>query len=263
MKKLISILFFVALSLNLAAQHDFSFGNATNNRDKSIVPIVGIKAGLTSYHMDFAYEEYNKLPNDMVLKPAFGFFVEFPMKLVNGLSVGVDLLMINRGFRKSFDLRGEVKEIDEISAQYFDVRIPLTYYFFDAKKLTPYIFVAPDFALCYAGEFSKSFPDNSDYNTTVDVSKSDALSSYDVCLALGAGFRYNLRLRSFTMTFKLDGAYNLGFLNTNGATESNYADKITYNIDDEGRLNRGLEFMLSIGIPLKFNRTYDACRGWR
>lgn len=263
MKKLISILFFVALSVNLVAQHDFSFGNVRNNREKSSAPIAGVKVGLTSYHMDFAYKKYNKLPNDMVLKPAFGLFIEYPVKLINGLSIGADFLMINRGFRKSFDLRGEVKETDEISAQYFDIRIPVTYYLFNSRKLTPYIFVAPDFALCYAGTFSKSFPDYPDYNTSVDVSKSDALSSYDICLALGAGLRYNLRLRSFTMTFKLDGAYNLGFLNTNGATESNYVDKITYNVEETGRFNRGLEFMLSVGMPLKINRTYDACRSWR
>ena len=69
MKKLFAILFFIALAVNLTAQVDYSFGNVKHKRDKSTVPTIGIKGGLTNYHMHFAYDKYNKLSNDFVLKP--------------------------------------------------------------------------------------------------------------------------------------------------------------------------------------------------
>ena len=60
MKKLLAILVFVLLGLNLTAQVDYSFGNVKNKRDRGVVPTIGIKGGLTHYYMDFAYKEYNK-----------------------------------------------------------------------------------------------------------------------------------------------------------------------------------------------------------
>ncbi len=80
MRKLLTLFVFIVVSVTLAAQVDYSFGNVKHKRDKSSVPTIGIKGGLTSYNMHFAYETYNKIPNDMVLKPGFGIFVEYPFK---------------------------------------------------------------------------------------------------------------------------------------------------------------------------------------
>ena len=150
MKKLLAILFFVFLGLNLTAQVDYSFGNVKNKRDRGVVPTIGIKGGLTYYYMDFAYKEYDKLSNDFVLKPGFGVYIEYPikkLKKLKGLTVGGEIMMIERGFQKSFNFRGEMPEVDCIKASYIDVRVPITYYFHHANLLSPYVFAAPTFGL--------------------------------------------------------------------------------------------------------------------
>lgn len=262
MKKLVTLLFLIVLSVNLSAQVDYSFGNIKNKRDKGVVPTIGIKGGLTHYYMDFAYKNYNKLSNDFVLKPGFGLYIEYPIKKVKGLAISGELMMIERGFQKSFKFRGDMNEVDQIKAKYLDVRIPIIYYFRPNKLLAPYLFVAPGFGFCYGGEFSKKFLNNSQYNTSVDISRSNAMNSFDINLALGVGLRYNIHFQVFTLVLKLDGSYNLGLLNTNGAKEPVYVDNLAYHVKDASRYNRGLEVMFSIGIPLKFNFLHDSCWGW-
>lgn len=262
MKKLLTLMFFVALSLCVTAQVDYSFGNIKHKREKSTIPTIGIKGGLTSYHMHFAYEKYNKLSDDLILKPGFGLYVEFPIKKLKGFAVGGEVMMIDRGYRKSFNFRGDIPEVDQIQAHYLDVRIPVTYYFRHTEVLNPYIYIAPDFGMCYGGEMTKTFAGNPKYNTSVDISKSDAMSSFDLSLAFGVGIRYKIHFQVFTLVLKLDGSYNLGLLNTNGAKEPVYVDNLAYHVKDASRYNRGLEVMFSIGIPLKFNFLHDSCWGW-
>ena len=264
MKKLFAILFFVAFAANLTAQVDYGFGNVKHKRDKSTIPTIGIKGGLTSYHMHFAYETYNKLSDDFVLKPGFGLFIEYPLKKsLKNFAIGGEVMMINRGFRKSFDFRGYIPEVDEINAKYIDVRIPITYYFKRTDVINPYVFVAPDFGYCYGGEFTKTFSGNPEYNQSLDISDSDAMSAFDISIAAGAGIRYNIHFQVFSIVLKLDASYNFGLLNTNEASEPVYVDNIAYHVKDNARTNRGLEFMLSIGLPLKFNFLHDSCWGWK
>ena len=101
MKKLLTILFSIFLSVNLFAQVDYSFGNIKHKREKGNVPIIGIKGGLSHYYMHFAYEKYNKLPDDFILKPGFSLYVEYPVQKVKGLAVSGEVMMIERGFQKS------------------------------------------------------------------------------------------------------------------------------------------------------------------
>ena len=97
----------------------------------------------------------------------------------------------------------------------------------------------------------------------MDISDSDAMSSFDISLAVGAGIKYNIHFQMFSIVLKLDASYNFGFLNTNNASEPVYVDNIAYHVKDDSRRNRGLEFMLSIGVPLKFNKLHDSCWGWK
>ena len=126
----------------------------------------------------------------------------------------------------------------------------------------PYIFIAPDFGYCYGGEMSKTYADNQDYNTSVNLSKTDAMNALDISLAAGIGVRFNIHFQVFTMVLKLDGSYNFGLLNTNGAKEPKYVDNLAYHVKDDSRFNRGFEVMFSIGLPLKFNFLHDSCWGW-
>ena len=170
---------------------------------------------------------------------------------------------------KDFMFRNTYHEIDEISTQYIDIRIPVTYYFMTYNIVNPYVFVAADFSICYAGTVSKSYPDTNGFpNYTIDVTVSDAvMKPYDISAVAGLGVRFNIPFEVFSLVIKLDAAYNMGLLNTiptkKGYPKGDPIDVYAYTYEKgEARKNNGFEFMISIGIPLKFNFAHDACHGW-
>ncbi len=267
MKKIITIVsLLIAVSLNLSAQVDYSFGNIKNKRDKGVVPTIGIKGGLTHYYNVFSYDKYNKLADDFTLNPGFGLYIEYPVKKVRGLAISVEFMVVEKGFKKSFDYNWDLNngtttpEIDQLKANFIDLRVPIIYYMRHTALLSPYLFVAPDFGFCYGGEMTKTFTEHPEHNQSINISDTDAVKKYDISFIFGAGMRYNIHFQLFTMVLKLDASYNLGFLNTNGASEPTYGG-IAYHVNDR-RVNRGFELMFSIGIPLKFNRMHDSCWGW-
>ena len=255
------IVLLMAFSLNAEAW-DYGFGNRPRQTRKN-VPVIGIKGGLTFYGMSFSNKYYNDLKMDRVSFPGFGLFAEFPIENFPQMSIGVELLMIERGMKKSFDFRDKISEIDKIDAKYIDLRIPVTYYFFDANAINPYVFLAADVAFCYGGQISKEFPNGELENCYVDIAKSDAvMKPLDISAIAGVGVRFKIKFTRFTMPIKLEADYNLGLLNNMSSTTGNPIDVYVYTFEKETRKNRGFEIMLSIGIPLKFEQHYDACSGW-
>lgn len=266
MKKSISLIFLViVISFTTMAQVDYSFGYIKKKRDFKNIPTIGIKGGMTLYTMHFSDNNYNDLPGEYIATPGFGVFIEYPINIKNiqGFTIGAELMSIGRGYKKDFMYRETIREIDKLETNYIDLRIPFGYCFFSDQMFNPYVFVAPDFAFCYGGTYSKEFPDGQHENMSVDIAKSDAvISPFDLSLIMGAGIRFNFKFEVFTMVLKLDGSYNFGILNNN-RTNGNPVDVYAYAFDDnDKRQNRGFEFMLSIGLPLKFNFLHDACYGW-
>lgn len=256
------IVLLTVFTLNAEAQWDYSFGNKYRKTRKNL-PVIGLKGGLTSYGMRFSNKYYDDLKMERLLKPGFGIFTEFPIERFPRLSVGAEILMIERGMRKSFDFRESVSETDEIDAKYIDFRIPVTYYFLDERTVSPYVFAAADFAFCYGGTVSKKFPNGEIDDMTVDISQSDALiNPFDISVIGGAGVRFKIKFSTFTMPVKIEADYNFGLLNTMSKKAGTLIDVYAYSFDGEIRKNRGFEFMLGIGIPFKINRNYDACRKW-
>ncbi|MBQ6083676.1 MAG: outer membrane beta-barrel protein [Bacteroidales bacterium] len=264
MKRLILILFFLLMAAcQLDAQWNYGFGYKPR-RHSTVPAVVGIKGGLTSYNMVFSNEQYNKLPGESVSNPGFGVFFEYPIAYFPCLSVGAELMMIERGMRKTFDYRGYIKEIDEIDAKYFDLRIPVTYYFYDYHLINPYVFVAADMAFSYGGFISKTFPDGQLPDHSVDISKSDAvIASLDISVLAGLGLRCKIRTTTYDFFVKIDGGYNFGLLNTFSKNNGVPVDVYAYSFDkNDTRKNRGLEFMISFGFPLKSKIDNDPCRSW-
>ena len=267
MKKITFILMLlIAFSFQAMAQVDYSFGNIKKSRKLKSIPYVGIKGGLTFYDMHFSDKAYNKLSGEMRMKPGFGVFIEVPFNKPRGLAVGMELLMIERGMKKSFDHLG-VKEINQIDSKYLDFRIPITYYFLISDYVNPYVFAAIDAAFCYGGTDKVEFPDEEYQGSSVDISQTDAvLKQYDFSLIAGAGIRFNIIFETFTMPVKIDASYNFGLMNVKSTPdEINPVNIYAYHTDEDNNdkwRNKGFEIMLSIGIPLKFNRMHDSCWGW-
>lgn len=269
MKKFTAILvLLLAISLQTMAQVDYSFGYIKKKRDFKNVPTIGIKGGLTLYSMRFSDSNYNDLSGNYVLKPGFGVFVEYDVNIKNiqGFTLGVELMSVNRGYHKEFVFRpgsADIKEVDDLDAKYIDLRIPFGYRFNSEQTVNPYVFVAPYVGFCYGGAISKEFPDGQHENLSVDISKSDAIiNPLDLGLIMGAGVRFNFKFEVFSLILKLDASYDLGLMNTYSTVNGNPTDLYAYTFLNETRRNKGFEFMLSIGLPLKFTFLRDACYGW-
>ena len=265
MKRIVVILMLLfAVGLQAQAQVDYSFGNMKRTRKFKSIPFVGIKGGLTFYDIRFSDKAYNSLSKEIVLKPGFGIFIEFPVTKVRGLSVGGEVLMIERGMKKSFNHLG-VSEVNELKSKYIDFRIPVTYYFLVSDYVNPYVFGAVDLAYCYGGTDEVEFPNGEYPNSSVDISKSDAVvKPLDVSLIAGAGLRFNVIFELFTMSIKLDASYNFGLLNVKSDVSGTPVNIYAYQTSEKVKWhNRGVELMLSVGIPLKFNRMHDSCWGWK
>lgn len=265
MKRFATLIFiFFALATQLSAQVDYSFGNIKRKPNKTNAPYVGLKAGYSLYNMRFSNKNYDKLPGEYLMKPVLGVYFECPIDKIKGLSVGCEAIIIERGMKKSFYFRDLVRENDVIDAKYFDFRIPVSYRFCRSRVVNPYVFAAADFAFCYGGTVSTEFPDGELTGASIDISKSDAVMSiFDASIVAGAGLRFNIGFRLFTLVIKADAAYNFGLINTMSSTDGTPVNVYAWTFNDkQTRFNRGLEFMLSIGIPLRFNRGRDACWGW-
>ena len=264
MKKCFAIIvLLLVFGLHAEAGGDYGFGYKKPH-SKNNSPVIGLKLGYTSYAMTFSDEYYNNLPMTNLQKPGFGLFLEVPFRRVPCFSIGLEFLMVERGMTKTFTFRQKIKENDQIDAKYIDVRVPLTCYFFNDYAVNPYIFAAADLALCFGGTMSKEFPNGECENKYVDIAKSDAvISPYDFSVLAGIGLRFKLNFTRFVMPIKIECDYNLGLLNNMSKVEGTPIDVYAYSFEPSERKSHGVEFMISIGIPLKFKTIYDACRSWK
>lgn len=268
MKKALTIIMILLLSLKMSAQVDYGFGHGQKTI-KSNIPIAGVKGGLTSYNMSFSDKDYAKLPGKNVTTAGFGIFVEYPLQNVNGLSIGAELLMVEKGYSKEFNARPNgvnVKKIEQINAKYLDFRIPFSYRFIPDRRVNPYVFVVPDLSFCFGGTQKHEFPDDSELpSQSVDLSKSDAvLAQTDLSIVAGIGLRFNIPINRNVFVLKIDGAYNFGLKNVKSQAQGDYANvHAWYSEEKEAWTNKGFELMLSIGIPLIIDNREGACKSWR
>lgn len=264
-RKIVILLLLTAAVFQTVAQVDYSFGNIKKSHKIKNIPTVGIKGGLTFYNMKFSNKAYDKLPGENIQNIGYGVFGETPFGKNRNMSVSFELMMIEKGMKKSFDHRG-VQEINQINSKYIDFRIPLTYYFMVSDYVNPYIFGAADIAFCYGGTDKVEYPNKEYEGSSIDIANSDAvLKLFDLSVIAGAGVRFNIHFESFTMSVKLDASYNFGLLNVKSNVEGEPANIYAYYYDENNRekwYNRGLEVMLSVGIPLKFNKMNDLYYDW-
>jgi len=270
---------FVLLSLfvfagQLSAQHSSNGKKKSNNRiTTSKAVIIGLKGGVDMVSMNYTLSTLSSAKQSLCLRPAGGIFAEFPLS--KSFSIGVDAMYQGRGVNMTYYDHGDERyPVNyKISSNYFDLRIPFTFRFIPEKLVNPYIFVAPDFSLLGGGKISldqtASPYGNSGLKETIDIGDAN-MKSYSISAIAGVGARFNLNFKQFALVIKIDAAYNFGFVNTYSDKEMNHdfgnqpynENIVNLNAYKEvgKRYNRGVEFMISVGLPLKFMR--DACSGF-
>jgi len=265
-KSIILILLMIFIIDNSIAQgYVFNIFKNARNQDRSKAVIVGLKGGYTINYMHFSDKDYNSLDGSTLNKPAYGLYIEIPIK--KKLSIAPEVLMMERGMTKKYVWRNEIPTTDIIDAKYVDLRVPVIYRFLSGVSVKPYVFVAPDIAFCYGGTIDKNYdvePNVLQQNNITDpdaieIAKSDAvMSQFALSALVGAGVRYDINFQSFSLILKFDLGYNLGLTNTYSKAEKNGTAQLgnvnAYDPERIGkRFNRGFEAMLSIGLPLHFS----------
>ncbi|MCQ2307395.1 MAG: PorT family protein [Bacteroidales bacterium] len=260
--------FFVCL---LVGNSLFSQGyvfNIFGNRkgvDKSSAVIVGLKGGVSSANMHYSNSELNSLTKNVLLRPDYGLFVEMPMK--NDFAVGVDLLVAGKGVDVSYNSHGDsdypVKYT--VKSTYLDLRVPVSYKFAVTYSFMPFVYVAPYLSYRMGGTISleqKSFYEyDDDINQSIDIGDAN-MQMFDFGAVVGGGLRYDFNFPSFSIVTKLEVGYNFGMLNTFSKKEqedgfgtapvnNGIVNVNAYNTQGK-RFNRGVEAMITIGLPLKF-----------
>lgn len=155
MKKSILFLFCIFICVEPL----FAQGGMMQRRNRNLITnskavIVGFKGGVDLAGMSYTSSELKSLSQDMYLRPAAGLFVEFPLS--KSFAVGADFLYQGRGVKVNYYNGGDERyPVNyQISSNYFDLRIPLTYRFLTEKMLNPYVFLAPDFSMLTGGTIS-------------------------------------------------------------------------------------------------------------
>lgn len=272
MKKSILFLFCILACGQLFAQRSTTRGNRFAITNSKAV-IIGLKGGVDMADMSYTLSALKSLNKDMYLRPAGGVFVEFPV--TRSFAIGADIMYQGRGVKLNYFNGGDERyPVNyQISSNYVDLRIPFTYRFLTDKMINPYVFLAPDFSMLTGGTISLDQKSNlsgeEDMNQTIDIGDAN-MRPYSISAIAGVGARMNLNFSEFAIVVKLDVAYNLGLVNTYSDKEMNHGfgnqpyneNIVNINAYTEigERFNRGLEVMLSVGLPLKFMR--DACSGF-
>lgn len=252
MKKNVILLFLLFAFVGLSAQERAVLNMFQVKKD----PIMfGVKAGVTVPMAAYSLLDYKEVPQMFSVRPAFGVLVDIPLNPY--VSVAPELMYISRGVNhESYEFRNRYEAKFVMKSRYIDLRIPFIWKFNVLKNFQPYVFAAPDFAMCIGGKLNYDIVYNSDISTDYiyedfhieqDLTTSD-ISQFDFSVLVGLGARYKIKTKNSVVVVKLDFGYNIGLVNNFG-TSPDYITKVTGN-----RYNRPFECMLSVQMPIKIDR---------
>lgn len=209
----------------------------------------------------FGQIEYGENQN-FAIRPQFSF-----LKRGGQVSGPSKKIQLERNYYVDDVLYGKrvVKSMDyDLSASYFDVRIPLIYQFLKKdSKVRPYLYVAPVLGLTTGGSIDITTRFNDDLGTEkvkTDVSKSN-MSAFDFAAQVGAGFKRAIPLGDNVLYVGLEMSYELGITDTYSKDEKIEGRKSTskplniynnnkgYDISGTRKMN-GFEIQAFVSVPL-------------
>ena len=223
------------------------------NLDRTDAVSIGFKGGLILPHFHYTDKNVNDISHDLLLRPAAGVFVEIP---IGNFSVSPQVLYAGSGSSSTY----RYKELYDVHYQaltnYIDVRVSASYRLKLSETFHPYLFVSPGMGvLLFNGTISLEQQGLDIAEVEVDVTDAN-MNNMNAYVVGGVGVQTNFNFARFSLFLKLDAGYNFGFFNTFSKKEMDETAHPTnihaYNNTGK-RFTRGLEFMLSIGVPLKFD----------
>ena len=244
-RSILTLLLFFVFCINLMAQKKF----------------FGVKAGINMPRLYYSNPALNKLPHDFKISPSISIFAEFP--LLKGLSIAPEINYQQRGGATSYLYENEYDVTYSVDANYFSLRVPVSYYIPIKTYLLPYLYAGPDVGYAFNGKISLSQPGLGVGESNMDINNSNYNPFY-LGVLLGAGIRHDFEFDNIVCIIKLDVALNLGINDTFSRSEneetSNPTNVNAYN-PQKGRHSRGMEIHLCLGFIRKDDKS--ACRSFR
>jgi hypothetical protein len=297
MKKLSIILtlaLVATLSLSVNAQRNKAIRSPQTIMDYSEWNI-GVKGGIL--FNDQIWSNLHVPSHKFHMGPIGGLVIEYcpnfhDYPLGGHFTVGLEALFAVRGTNMTYDHEfltsytqiGVSKNEYHSTLNCLEGRIPFTFYFSTQENLKPYVVLAPTFTYVMGGTINwmKSYTTwpvgNEDlaetknvYQESCDVGEAN-MRRIDVGIQAGAGIWWRYLTRHYYFIFKLEAAYNYGFMDSFSPQEKLQDDgtvevqqqlglgDLTY--DPVGtRHNQSFEVTASVLFPIK-KALKGACRRW-
>lgn len=226
-------------------------------KERESASIIGIKGGVNIATMRYTYDNIKNL-SEYAVRPAFGVFVEIPVN--RHMSIQPEFMYMGRGMSASYTYKQNYTVDYNIKSNYADFRL-LFIGKYPLKHVTPYIFAAPDAAIRLGGKMSVKQHGLEIPEAIINIGESN-MKSLDFSVLAGAGVSHHFVFPTFSLIAKIEVGYNFGLIDTFSSMERDEtaipANVYAYKHHGE-RFNRGLEIMISLGIPLRFEQTncYD------
>lgn len=199
---------------------------------------IGIKAGVSFPWLGYTNPNLKDYKSFVMGRQLFGAYLEARLK--NNWSIRPELLYIGKG-----------QKIDNLGisyalkSNYFELRLPIVYSYKTGRVISPYAILGPTLSLASGGKITFD-------NLETKITKAN-LSTFDFGLVAGVGVKVPLKVQRSPLMLGAELAYTHGFNNTYGESEKNGAatalNRNSYTIEGT-RKNRGVEFSLSLAMPL-------------
>ena len=226
---------------------------------KSNVAAIGIKGGLNVPSMLYTDGHLSTLDQDFGFKPVEGVFVDIP--LGESFSLAPEAMYVHRGMSTSYEHHSGASVNYSISSSYVDLRLPFAYRLHVVDAFQPYAVAGVEAGYLLGGEIHLDRSNPIALDTTINIGSANMAQIHAGVFA-GVGIRSDIDFGVFALVLKLEATYHQGVLDSFSKKEhdesSTPVNVNAYNITGV-RLPRGIEFCVSVGVPLKFNTQKDAC----
>jgi len=219
------------------------FGSSVYSQSQAIDSLqshcsIGVKAGVNFPWFGYTNPNLKDYKSSILERELLGIFFETQLK--KNWSVRPELLYIGKG-----------QKIDNLGisytlkSNYFEMRLPIVYTYKPGRVVSPYAILGPTLSLASGGKITFD-------NLETKITKAN-MATLDFGFVAGLGVKVPLKIQRLPLVLAAELAYTHGFNNTYGESEkvgsATALNRSSYTIEGT-RKNRGVEFALSLAMPL-------------
>lgn len=221
--------------------------------DRSDAVTVGIKGGVALPSFLYSDPALKGLPRDILLRPVGGLFVEIPL---GAWSLTPQVRYGGMGMSSTYQYKNSYEVHYLALSNYLDFSSMVSYKIRLSNDFFVYAFLSPGLGILLDGSLSLTQPGLDIPEVSIEMTKAN-MKEFDAFILGGVGTQYFFNMSRFSMTIKLEIGFHQGIVNSFSSKEIDETALPTnvhaYNNTGK-RYNQGIEALLGIGIPLKFDK---------